>query len=130
MRAMTASWLATAGYPSWTNHEVVLSSRPGRGRVPRDREDLREHDLHVVRTDPGRDGGDAMPAIEPRDRGELPVPPFDLDGVEALSDRGSPVRGSREEEVLGHFAGAESDVVLARADRECNAGIRARQASQ
>ena len=52
---------------------------------------------------------------------------FELDRVEAGRDPGGPIWVAGEEDVLGQFSGAESDVVLPFSDRECDAVVRVRQ---
>ena len=63
------------------------------------------------------------PAIRPRDRRELAMPVLELDRVEARGDTGGPVRIAGEEDVLGQFAWAETDVVLPFSGRDRNAAI-------
>ena len=70
---------------------------------------------------------DALAPVRARDRHELPVPMLELDAVEAGGDAVGPVRVAGEEDVLGQFARAESDVVLPLAGRERDAGVRVRQ---
>ncbi|HEY0443103.1 MAG TPA: hypothetical protein VGC90_02675 [Candidatus Limnocylindrales bacterium] len=55
------------------------------------------------------------------------MPVLELDGVEARADPGCSIGVAGEEDVLGQFAGAKSDVVLPFSDRERDAGIRVRQ---
>ena len=93
-----------------------------------DRQDLRDDDLDVVRADAGRDDRHPLASSTcrwpTRTRGA---------GARARSMskraaiRGGPIGVAGEEDVLGQFAWAESDVVLPFADRERDAVVRSRQ---
>ena len=92
-------------------------------------------DLDVVRADAGGHDRDPLAPKGPRHRRELPMLVLELDGIEARADPGGSVGVAGEEDVLGQFAWAETDVVLPFSDRGRNpaipeavyAGIRVRQ---
>ena len=93
-----------------------------------DRQDLRHHDLDVVRAD--------ARSTRPRPAGPRYVPVADANSrcrcsssMESKRDgdpRG-PIGVAGEEDVLGQLTRAESDVVLPFAGGDCDAGVRVRQ---
>src|SRR5262245_43276240 len=96
-------------------------------RPLRDRENLGDHDLDVVRSDTRRDDRHALATVRAGDRRKFAMPALELDVVEQPGDPGGSVWVAGEEEVLGQFAGAEIDVVLPLPNGERDAVIRVRQ---
>ncbi len=83
------------------------------GRPLRDGQELGHDDLDVVGADAGGDDRDAQAAVAAGDRVELAVPALHLDVVEERRDAVGAIGIARQEDVVGHLAGREVDVVLA-----------------
>ena len=91
--------------------------------MPRDGQDLGDHDLDVVGADAGRDGRDAPSVEASGDRGELAVALAHLDVGQPRGDAVDAVRVAGEEDVLGQLAWSECDVVLPFAVGKRDAGV-------
>ena len=78
-----------------------------------DGQELGQHDLDVVGADARRDHRDAQAPVPAGDRAELAMLAIDLDVVEQRGDALGPVQVAGQQDVVGHLAGGEVDVVLA-----------------
>ena len=107
--------------------ESATGADPDEGWPFRDRQHFRHYDLDVVSADPGRHDRNPLAPIGAGGRRELPMSPLDLDRVEACGYAGRSIWVTGEEDELGQFSGAKSDVVLPFPNREGDAVIRVRQ---